>query len=434
MSVRLRDSQWDRKGIIEGMLRDIPIPPMARIRQIFPDNGIKDIPAAVRAELARPEIRACVPKGARIAITVGSRGIANLSVLVRSLVQEVRAAGGEPFVVPAMASHGGATAEGQREILAGMDVTEEAVGAPIEASMDTVAIGETRDGKTVHLDRVAWEADGIIVFGRVKPHTAFRGPHESGLYKMMAIGMGNQVGAEQVHGEGFGKMAHNVPAYAEVVMAKARILFGVAVVENAFDDTCRVEAVVPDRITERDAALLKEARDLMPTIKLETMDVLVIDQLGKNFSGDGIDPNISGAYITPYASGGPQVQRYVVLDVSDESHGNVLGAGVCHFSTKRLFDKADFDAYYPNALTSRVVLGARIPLILANDRLAFQAALYTCVDHDPANPRVVRIPNTSHIGEIMISEAMVPEARDRDDIEILEEPRPLPFDEQGNLF
>jgi hypothetical protein len=434
MSAKVRESKWDRHGVIAGLLQDIPLPRMARVRQIFDKSRIEDIPRAVAEQMSKPEIRARVRRGARIAITVGSRGIANLLVLARSIVSSIRQAGGDPFIVPAMGSHGGATAEGQLEVLAGMGVCEKEVGAPIRASMDTVVAGKTPQGKPVYLDRIASEADGIVVFGRIKPHTAFRGPHESGLYKMIAIGLGNQRGAEAVHAEGFGRMAANVPAYARVTLATGKILFGVAVVENAFDDTCRVEAMLPEQIATREPVLLEESKRLMPHLKFDPIDVLVCDQIGKNFSGDGMDPNITASYITPYATGGPRVERYVILDLSEETHGNAIGTGVAHFTTKRVFDKTDFDATYPNALTCRVVLGARMPLVVASDRLAIQGAIYTVTDGDPGRPRIVRIANTSHVDEIEISEALLDEARRRDDIEILEEPREWPFDREGNLF
>jgi hypothetical protein len=434
MSEKMRESTWDRHGVIGGLLKDIALPKMARVRQVFDSSRITDIPAAVREQVARPEIRGRVRKGARIAVTVGSRGIANLPVLVRALVGAIREAGGDPFVVPAMGSHGGATAEGQLEVLAGMGVCEEAIGAPIRASMDTVVAGRTPEGKPVYLDRIASQADGIVVFGRIKPHTAFRGPHESGLYKMMAIGLGNQRGAEAVHAEGFGRMGANVPAYARVTLATGKIVFGMAVVENAFDDTCLVEAMPPDQIAVREPVLLEESKRLMPHLKFDPVDVLVCDQIGKNFSGDGMDPNITASYITPYATGGPRVERYVILDLSEESHGNAIGTGVAHFTTKRVFDKTDFDATYPNALTCRVVLGARMPLVVATDRMAIQGAVYTVTEGDASRPRIVRIANTSHVDEIEVSENLLDEARGRSDIEILEGPRDWPFDGDGNLF
>lgn len=430
----MRDSTWDRHGVIGGLLRDVALPRMARVRQVFDTSRITDIPGAVREQLAGAAVRARLPKGARLAVTVGSRGIANLALLVRSLVDALRQSGCVPFVVPAMGSHGGATPQGQVDLLAAIGVTESSVGAPIRSSMDTVIVGRTPAGKPVYLDRIASEADGIVVFGRVKPHTCFRGRYESGLSKMIAIGLGNRKGAEAVHAEGFGRMADNVPAYAQVTLASGKVVLGVAVVENALDETCLIEAMAPERIPDREPELLEEAKRLMAHLKFDSIDVLVCDQIGKDFSGDGMDPNITASYVTPYATGGPRVERYVVLDLSEGTGGNALGAGVAHFTTKRVFDKTDFDATYPNALTARIVLGAKMPLVLATDRLAIQAAVYTITDGDPLRPRIVRIPNSAHVEVIGISEALLPEAQGRPDLEILDEPRPLPFDAAGNLF
>jgi hypothetical protein len=434
MGGRVRDSVWDRHGVVAGLLRDVGVPLVSRVRQVFDTSRIADIPAEVRAQIGRPEIRARLRPGARLAITVGSRGIANLPLLVRSIAEALRAQGCSPFVVPAMGSHGGATAEGQLALLAGMGVTEPSVGVPIRSSMETVVVGRTAAGRPVHLDRIASEADGIVVFGRIKPHTAFRGPHESGLLKMIAIGLGKRQGAEAVHAQGFGRMSDNVPDYARVTLSSGKIALGLAVVENALDQTSLIEAITAERIMDREPELLEIARHSMPHLKLDPIDVLVCDRIGKDFSGDGMDPNITGSYSTPYATGGPRVERYVVLDLSEETHGNALGAGMAHFTTKRLFDKTDFDASYPNALTCRVVVGARMPLVLATDRLAIQAAIYTVTDGDASRPRIVRIPDTSHVELIEISEALLPEARDRGDLQILEAPRPLPFDAAGNLL
>jgi hypothetical protein len=430
----MRDSAWDRHGVIGGLLRNVLVPRMAPVRQVFDTSRVADIPATVRRELAKPDVRGRLRAGARLAIAVGSRGISNLPLLVRSLVDALRGAGCLPFIVPAMGSHGGATPEGQAELLAGMGVTEGSVGAPIWSSMDTVVVGRTSSGKPVYLDRIASEADGIVLLGRIKPHTAFRGRYESGLLKMIAVGLGNQRGAEAVHAEGFRRMADTMPDYARVTLASGRIVLGVAVVENALDETCLIEAIAAERVPDREPELLDMARRLMAHIKLDPIDVLVCDRIGKDYSGDGMDPNVTGSFITPYATGGPRVERYVVLDLSDATQGNATGLGVAHFTTKRVFDKTDFDATYPNALTCRIALGARMPLVLATDRLAIQAAIYTVTDGDASRPRIVRIQNTSHVEVIEISEALLPEARGRGDLEILDEPRPLPFDAAGNLL
>ncbi len=433
MSEKFRDSVWDRHGVVDKIVGSTKIPKFAKVRQTFEDNTIKDIPAAVAKEFARPDVAARIKPGMTIAVTVGSRGLANLKFLVKETVAQIRKLGGKPFIFPAMGSHGGATAEGQRQVLESYGVTEDFIGAPIKSSMETVVIGRVPDGRTVHMDKNASEADGVVLLARVKPHTAFRGEYESGLMKMLAIGVAKQEGAESCHSHGFGEMAKNVVDFGSVYLKNAKILFGIAVIENSFDNTCKVEAVLKENFLKREPELLKEARALMPQIMFPKFDVLVIDQIGKNFSGDGADPNVSASYCTPYASGGPEYERYVILDLSEETHGNAIGIGMADISTKRAYDKIDFDAGYPNALTSTVLDGVHVPMILKNDETAIKTAIFSSVHADKANPKIVRIKNTSHIEEILISEALLDEARKNPKIEILEQPRPLAFDKDGNL-
>jgi hypothetical protein len=406
---------------------------MAKAAQIFKDNTLKDIPGTIAKEFAKKEIAATIKPGMSIAIPAGSRGVANIAVIIKEIVENVKKLGGKPFIFPAMGSHGGATAEGQRELLAGYGITEKSMGVPVKSSMETVVIGRTVEGKPVSIDKYASEADGILVVGRVKPHTAFRGKYESGLLKMMVIGIGKQKGAESCHDEGFGKMAHYVETFADVIMANTKVLFGVAIVENAFDNTCKIEAIPTGEIKAKEPDLLIEAKKLMPKIMVPKFDILVVDQIGKNFSGDGADPNISGTYCTPYASGGPEFQRYVILDLSEETHGNAIGLGLADFTTKRVYDKTDFDATYPNALTATVTIGVKVPMVLKSDREALKAAIFCCTGIDKTKPKIVRIRNTSHIEEIMISEALLEEASKHPDMKILEGPKELPFDKDGNL-
>jgi len=434
MNERQQQDAWDRQGVLEAILEGVRLPRMAAIRQKFEDNAIRDIPAAVAAEMARPEIAATIRPGMSLAITAGSRGIANIVTILREIVSAVRARGAHPFVIPAMGSHGGATDEGQRLLLEGYGIMEQSVGAPIRATMETRVIGTTDDGLPVHMDRFAAEADGTIVVGRIKPHTAFHGTYESGLMKMMAIGMGKQKGAETCHAAGFGAFARIIPSFARVVLARGNVLFGVGLVEDSLDQTCRVEALARGLIESREPELLAEARRLMPSIPLRDFDVLVVDTIGKNFSGDGADPNITGTYCTPYASGGPRIQRYVVLDVSDASHGNAVGVGMADITTARLHAKMDYDAMYANALTSRALNTVRVPLVMKSDRLALQAAVFACIGVETAGPRIVRIHDTSHIGTLSISEALLGEARANPSIEVLETPADLVFNAEGNLL
>jgi len=272
---------------------------MARAKQTFEDNRLKDIPGTIAKEFQKPEIASRIKPGMRIAITSGSRGIAHIAEITKEIVKQIQKLGGKPFIFPAMGSHGGATAEGQREVLESYGITKKTMGVPIVSSMETVVIGHTPEGKPVYIDKNAHEADGLDVVGRIKPHTAFRGTWESGLLKMMVIGMGKQKGAESCHDEGFGRMAHNVEVYADVIMAKTNILFGVGIVENAFDDTYLIEAILPSQFKKREAELLELAKNLMPKILIPKFDILIVDRIGKNFSGDGADPNITGTYATP---------------------------------------------------------------------------------------------------------------------------------------
>ena len=333
-----------------------------------------------------------------------------------------------------MGSHGGATAEGQRDMLAGMGITEETVGAPIRASMETVEIGVSSNGFPVHLDRFAAEADGIVVVNRIKPHVAFRGPCESGLMKMIVIGMGKQKGADTCHELGFGTMAENLQTMGRVTLAKAKVLCGVALLENAYHETARVEVLSGDEIPVREPALLEEAWRLYPRLYFDRLDVLIIDEIGKDISGTGFDTNVVGRYHTPYVSGGPTITRIACLDITERSHGNANGLGILDFTTRRAFDKFDFDNTYPNSLTSTVPTSVKIPMVLKSDRQAIQAAIKTCNILKKAEVRLARIRNTVALDEIAVSENLLGEVRANARLAVAGEPFALGFDPNGNLF
>ena len=411
-----------------------PIPKMCRINQSFDDFSVSDIEAEVKKKLLRSGTLDRVKFGQSIAITAGSRGVANITRILKTVVDEVKRVGGHPFIIPTMGSHGGATAEGQLEVLSGYNITEDSMGCPIRSSMETVQVGVSKYGKPVRLDKNASEADGIIVVGRVKPHTAFRGAHESGLLKMITIGLGKQFGAEICHADSMKYMEKNVTSIAEEALKKCKIIFGVATVENAYDKTRRIEAIPAELFFEEEAPLLVEAKEHMPAILFDEADVLIVDEIGKDISGSGMDPNVTGTFLTPYASGGLKKQRVVTLDITEKSHGNALGIGMADYSVQRAFDKIDFEKTYPNALTSTVTAPIRIPMILANDKLAIQAAIQTCCQIDYAHPRVIRIKNSLSLEEIYISEALVEEAKKNPRIKILEEPKDMVFDQTENLF
>ena len=424
------------RPVVAELVKDTCVPKMFRVKQVFPRPQIEkeEIPGLIENLLSQEKFASRIKPGMRIAITAGSRGVANVALTTRCIADFVKSRGALPFVVPAMGSHGGATAEGQKALLAGYGVTEEYVGCPVLSSMEVKKIGVNEEGGDVYIDKNAAEADGIILGCRIKPHTAFRGPYESGMMKMMAIGLGKQYGAEVCHEAGFKNMAKNVPLFGKCIIQNAPILFAVPTIENAFDETCRILAVAAEDIEEQEPGLLKEAFSYMPRILVDSCDVLIVDQIGKNFSGDGMDPNITGTFCTPYASGGIDSQRVAVLDLSPETHGNGLGIGLASATTKRVYDQLDLAAMYPNAITCTVLTGVRIPLVMESDKETIQVCIKSCNEIDKKNPRVVRIPNSLHLEHIMLSEAYLDEIRGNPNLMIESEPEYLPFDENGNLW
>ncbi|MEW9053910.1 MAG: lactate racemase domain-containing protein [Neobacillus sp.] len=421
-------------GILQELLKDIPVPKMAKVKVKFDDSKIEDLEQALLEKLNQDRIKEKVKPGMNIAIAVGSRGLDRLVELTAVTVKFLKDLGAKPFIVPSMGSHGGATAEGQREVLAHLGVTEESVGCEIRSTMEVVKIGELENGLPVYVDQYASEADGIVVLNRVKPHTAFRGPVESGIMKMISIGLGKQKGAEACHQLGFKYMAENVPAMAKMIMEKKPVLFGVATIENAFDKVAIVDVLTPDEINEREVELQVKAKELLPKLFFDQLDVLIIDQIGKNISGDGMDPNITGRYPTPYAYGGPDVNKMVVLGLTHETEGNANGVGTADFTTQRLVDRMDLEVTYANGLTSTVVAPTKIATTLANDLEAMKAAVKTCNILDFTRVKLVRIKNTLELSEIEVSEELVDYVKQHPNMEVMTDLYELPFDEKGNLF
>ncbi|MEY9867650.1 hypothetical protein ABIE66_003029 [Peribacillus sp. B2I2] len=414
--------------IITDLLREIPLPKMVKVRQKFCTPQIADVAGEVKKAIKEAGVLSRITEDDRVAIAVGSRGVADLPILVRETVAAVLYAGGNPFIVPAMGSHGGATAEGQIDVLLQLGVTEEAVGAPIMSSMEVVKLDELPNGLPVYIDKLAYESDKIIVINRIKPHTAFRGPVESGLMKMITIGLGKQKGAEAAHAYSFKYMAEHVPEMAKVSLRKAPIIFGLATIENAYDKPAKIVAVPAEDLEETEPGLLLEAKSLMPKIHFDSMDVLIVNELGKDISGDGMDPNITGNFATPYATGGPDVRRTVVLGLTEKTHGNANGIGMADMTTKAVMNEIEWEKGYANALTSTVTDVVKLPMFLDTNELAVKAAIKTCNAFDLNKVRVVRIKNTLDIGEIWISESMLEEALKNKNIEILSEPEELALD------
>lgn len=423
-------------SVLEEILKDVELPRMFRVRQNFPDEQIEDVYAETRQKLQNASVSQKIHPGMRICITASSRGIDRQKEILKAIVDYVKELGAVPFVIPAMGSHGGATAEGQLEILEDYGITETYLNCEIRSSMETVKLGTVYDGKEmdVRIDKNSAEADGIIVFNRIKPHSAFRGKYESGLMKMMGIGMGKQEGAESLHRDGFGTFITRIFLFGNYVRTHSNVLFGVSTIENSHDHCNRIDVMDSSDIPQREPELLKYAFTLMPRIMVDSADVLVVREIGKNFSGSGMDPNISGTWATPYGGGGLQKQRVAVLDLSPESHGNALGMGNADAMTLRLFDKTDFLAMYPNVLTNTVFKTIKMPMVLKNDKMAIQAAVKTCNDFDPENPRIVIIKNTLSVEEIYLSEAYWADVDGIPGMEKESELAPLSFDEAGNML
>lgn len=421
-------------SIFSNLLDPVPLPRLVRARQTYPRPLCSDPEGVFLGKLHDSGVLRQIKPGMSIAITVGSRGITNQPLLVRALVGELKKLGASPFVIPAMGSHGGATAAGQQAMLEGMGITEHYIGAPIRATMDTVVLGEAAAGLPAQIDRYAYEADGVIIINRIKPHSSFRGSFESGLAKMITIGLGKQRGAEACHRLGFGKMAENIPLIAGKVIAEANILFAVGLIENAYHETARIEVIPTPEILQREPALQEEAKGLCARLAFDRLDVLIMDEIGKDISGTGFDTNIVGRYHTEFISGGPQITRVAVLDITERSHGNGNGLGIVDFTTRRAYEKFRFDMTYPNALTSTVPLSVKIPMVLENDRHAMQAAIRTCNVFDQKQVRLMRMKNTNEMDEVEISTSLISEARENPYIEVVSEPYEMPFDKDGNLF
>ena len=375
-----------------------------------------------------------VAPGARVCLAVGSRGIDRIADVVAAAVERIRQAGATVFIVPAMGSHGGATAAGQLEVLASYGITGEAAGCEIRSSMETVALGEVRPGVPVFFDRHAFEeADLVVPINRVKPHTDFSGEIESGLLKMIAIGLGKQKGADTFHRQGFGSFHELIPAVAAYTLAHAPIPFGLALVENGHARLRHVEAVPAGRIAERERELLIMARAAMARLPLAALDVLVLDYIGKDISGLGMDSNVVGRYYTGPTGAGPAIQRIVVRDLTDETEGNAVGIGMADVVLRWAVDRMDAAKTYMNCVTAKTPEGARVALTVDTDREALDVALACCIQVEPAQARIVRIRDTKHLEWLYASAPLVPELLASGVCEVVGEPGPIAFDRLGRF-
>jgi len=417
------------------MLTDLKLPKMRTIRQQF------DIAPAVTAstELDRewPRVKAALdlPSGSKIAIGVGSRGIANLSAVVRDIVGRLKELGYDPFVMPAMGSHGGATAEGQMGVLRHRGITEESVGAPVKATMDVTPMGEV-NGIPLFLDRLASEADGIVLINRVKPHTNFIGPTESGIIKMMAIGLGNQAGAEHYHRLSVVRSQYEIISSAgKALLEKCPVLFGVCLLENQAHETARIKIALKDEVEQVESELLKTARAWLPTLPLDEMDFLIIDEMGKDISGEGIDPCVVGRDVCVYGAERPwpKITRIFVRDLTEGSEGSALGIAQADFTTRRLVEKIDFDVSLVNAITACCPESMKVPLTFESDRKAIATALKTLRPFDQEDIRIVHIKNTLELTNLMVSVGCLDSFKEGVNLVIGTEDTELSFDDSGNL-
>jgi hypothetical protein len=411
-------------------------PRMVRVRQTFAAERIADPAVEVGMQLQRLRLDQKVRAGQTVAITVGSRGIANIAIIVRAAVQHLKALGALPFVVPAMGSHGGGTAEGQQAVIEGYGVTEEFVGAPIRSSMETVIVAETPHGLPVHFDRHAYAADHVMVVNRVKPHTRFVGDIESGLHKMMLIGLGKHNGARVYHRaireHSFGEI---IRAVAGEVLEKCNILCGLAIVENAYDETGRIEAVLPDQFYDREVELLRLARTWLPTLPVRNIDLLIVDRIGKDISGTGMDTNVVGRKFNDHKATPEDdvvCTRIFVRGLTGKTRGNATGIGIAEFTTQACIDQIDRAVTNTNAVTGEHPESGMIPLVYATDREAIEAALQTIGLIDPPDARVVHIRDTLHLAELELSEACLADSDCRA-VEWLSPPAEMAFAADGSL-
>ena len=412
------------------------LPRMYRIRQKVDPPVVADVAAAVRAEIGKLPLAGRFAPGARVAVTGGSRGVANIAIILRTTCDCLKALGTRPFIVPAMGSHGGATAEGQLKVLARYGITPESMEVPILSSMETVEIGRMPWGFPVHVDKHAYEADHIVLVNRIKPHTNFRAHVESGLMKMLVIGLGKHQGAILAHRASVDVgLPRVIPEVARFSLSKLPILFGVGTLENVRHQTAKVEATLPEALEVTETRLLQEAWALFARIPFEFLHLLIVDEMGKEISGTGMDPNVLGRiYFAPNEE--PKTPRYIrilVRDLTEKTAGNAVGMGLADFATRRLANKVNFQYTYTNALTGLSPMRSKLPIIFETDKDAIEGALKTIGLTEPPDAKVARIKNTLDLEYLYASDALLAEIKERNDLEVLSGPHPFAFSDQGDL-
>ena len=418
---------------IHRMLDDISVPNMMRVRQKFEDKALTDISGEISQKFALGVYKEKIKPGMRVGITVGSRGIANMEEIVKAICGNIKRLGAEPCIIPAMGSHGEADARGQADIIKDFGITGENVGAPVLSGMEVEKLGTTENGLDVYYDKIALSLDGVIVLNRVKAHTDIDGDIESGLHKIIAIGLGNHIGAEYLHAKGMSNTGTRLVPVARYAMEHANILFGIAILENAYDHTAEIEFIEREKIIDVEPVLLARSRTLLPGLLVNDIDTLLVDFIGKEISGDGMDPNVIGRSMEGIKNKDIRIKHIIALDLSEGTGSNALGVGLADITTRRLYEKMEFEAMYTNAITAQTLSGVRIPIVMENDMMALKLSLKLNRLEDNSKARIAHVRNTVNLGQIELSEAFLGEVEANPRLEILSPPSPVVFDKIGNL-
>lgn len=418
---------------IRSMLNDIEIPKFVRISQQFDAIKIENIEETINVKFQQDNIKDTIKEGQTIGITVGSRGLDNLRDIVKYVCDNIKAKGATPVIIPSMGSHGNAVAEGQAAFVRGLGVTEEYVGAEIKAGMEVVQLGTTELRIPVYYDKIASELDGVIVMGRVKAHTDIECDIESGLHKMIAVGLGDHIGAQAVHARGLDKAGPRIKSIARYALDHSNIIFGIALLENAYDETSQIEFIPTDEIADAEADLLTKSKQNLPRFLFNDIDVLIVDEFGKNISGDGMDPNVIGRGVIGPKNKNIRINKIVSLDTSEESGSNAYGVGLSDVTTMRVFNKLKTEAMYTNAVTAISINGARIPIAMGSDKLAIQLGIRAACCDDDSKIRIARIKDTLSLKELYVSEGLINDIKNNDNIEIISELKNFEFDADGNF-
>lgn len=407
------------------------------MRQIAEQPTVSNVADTVYQAWLNSPVAKRVKPGQRIAIGCGSRGINQIGLIVQQTVRAFQELGTKPFIVAAMGSHGGATPQGQRELLASYRISEKELGVPVVTDMEAQVIGTNSWGEPVWWDKNALAADGVVTVSRIKPHTDYRGPYESGITKMLVIGLGKREGASQHHRWGWKGLQQMLPESAKVILEKTKFLGGLAILENAQELTAHLQVVDRDELLQVEPQLLKRAFDLMGRLPFDEIDVLVVGEIGKNYSGAGIDPNVVGRLLIEAApeleTNKPKITRMCALDLSPESHGNGTGVGIADLTTQRLLDRIEQEPFRMNNLTACFLWRSKLPLAFPNDRECIQAALDTCWQPIPEKLKFAIIPNTLEVAELWVSHPLAEWAKTQSTLAVNPTPMAIPFDENGNL-